>query len=89
LICTIHTKVRSSIGDRTRLIPERNDGYMVSWCLYYTCTDERGTFRHLEIAPKDEPDLWRSTIYLFSHDVKQIGVFPPASSQCPLLLFWD
>jgi hypothetical protein len=26
------------------------------------CTDERGTFRHLEIAPKDEPDLWRSTI---------------------------
>ena len=27
------------------------------------CTDERGTFRHLEIAPKDEPDLWRSTIF--------------------------
>ena len=26
------------------------------------CTDERGTFRHLEIAPKDDPDLWRSTI---------------------------
>ena len=26
------------------------------------CTDERGTFRHLEISPKDEPDLWRSTI---------------------------
>ena len=25
------------------------------------CTDERGTFGHLEIAPKDEPDLWRST----------------------------
>ena len=24
---------------------------------------ERGTFRHLEIAPMDEPDLWRSTIY--------------------------
>ena len=21
-------------------------------------------FRHLEIAPKDEPDLWRSTIFL-------------------------
>ena len=26
------------------------------------CTNERGTFRHLEIAPKDEPDVWRSTI---------------------------
>ena len=26
------------------------------------CTDERGTFRRLEIAPKDEPDLWRATI---------------------------
>ena len=23
------------------------------------CTDERGTFRRLEIASKDEPDLWR------------------------------
>ncbi|CDQ84314.1 unnamed protein product [Oncorhynchus mykiss] len=34
---------------------------MVPWCLYLrtiVCTDERGTFRHLEIAPKDEPDLW-------------------------------
>jgi hypothetical protein len=26
------------------------------------CTDVRGTFRGLEIAPKDEPDLWRSKI---------------------------
>ena len=26
------------------------------------CTDEHGTFRRLEIAPKDEPDLWSSTI---------------------------
>ena len=24
--------------------------------------DEHGTFRRLEISPKDEPDLWRSTI---------------------------
>ena len=35
------------------------------WWLYLStivCTDERGTFRHLEIAPKDEPDLWRSSI---------------------------
>ena len=33
----------------------------------YTCVllfiNECGTFRHLEIAPKDVPDLWRSTIY--------------------------
>ena len=38
---------------------------MVPWCLYLrtiVCTDERGTFRRLEIAPKDEPDLWRSKI---------------------------
>ena len=27
------------------------------------CTDERGTFRRLQIPPKDEPDLWSSTIY--------------------------
>jgi hypothetical protein len=44
------------------------------------CTDERGTFRHLEIAPKDEPDLWRSTIiflrsWLISFD------FPMMSSK--------
>ena len=43
---------------------------MVPWCLYLrtiVCTDERGTFRHLEVAPKDEPDLWRSkNIYLRS-----------------------
>ena len=39
---------------------------MVPWCLYLrttVCTDERGTFRRLEIAPKHEPDLWRSTIF--------------------------
>ena len=37
---------------------------MVPWCLYLhtiVCTDERGTFRTLETALKDEPDLWRST----------------------------
>ena len=37
---------------------------MGPWCLYLlatACTDERGTFRHFEIAPKDEPDLWRAT----------------------------
>ena len=66
LIYTFRIKVRSSLGDRTRLLPERNDGYVVPWCLYLriiVCTDERGTFRRLEIAPKDEPDLWRSTIF--------------------------
>ena len=32
---------------------------MVPWCLYLhtiVCTDERDTFRRLEIAPNDEPD---------------------------------
>ena len=39
---------------------------MVPWCLYLhiiVCTDERGTFTCSEIAPKDEPDLWRSNIF--------------------------
>ena len=38
---------------------------MVPWCLYLrtiVCTDECGTFRRLDIAPKNEPDLWRSII---------------------------
>ena len=64
LICSFRTTVRSSLGDRTRLLPERYDGCVVPWCLYLRTivfTDERGTFRRLEIAPKDEPDLWRST----------------------------
>ena len=50
--------------DRTHLLPERYDGCVVPWCLYLrtiVCTDGRGTFRHLQISPKDEPDLWRST----------------------------
>ena len=41
---------------------------MVPWRLYLhtiVCTDERGTFRHLEIALKDEPDLWRSWLISF------------------------
>ena len=66
LICTFFTKVHSSLGDRTRLLPESYDGCMVPWRLYLhttVCTDERGTFRLLEIAPKDEPDFWRSTIF--------------------------
>ena len=66
LIYTFCTKVRSSSGERTRLLPEWYDGYVVAWCLYLhtiVCTDKRGTFRHLEIAPKDEPDFWRVTIW--------------------------
>uniref|UniRef100_A0A8K9XX01 Transposase Tc1-like domain-containing protein n=1 Tax=Oncorhynchus mykiss TaxID=8022 RepID=A0A8K9XX01_ONCMY len=66
LICTFHTKVRSSLGDRTHLLPEWYDGCMFPWCLYLrtiVCTDERGTIRRLEITPKDEPDLWRSTFF--------------------------
>ena len=38
---------------------------MVPWCLYLRTivgTDERGTLRCMDIAPKDELDLWRSTI---------------------------
>ena len=83
LICTSHTKVCSSLGNRVRLLPERYDGCVVPWCLYLrtiVCTDERGTFRHLDIAPKDEPDLMRSTIlflrsWLISFD------FPMMSSR--------
>ena len=43
LICTFRTKVRSSLGDRTRILPERYDGCVVPWCLYLrtiVCTDE-------------------------------------------------
>ena len=60
---------------------------MVPWGLYLRtiiCTDERGTFRCLEIAPKDEPDLWRSTVFwqswLISFD------FPMMSSKEALSL---
>ena len=65
LICTFSTRVRSSQRDRTHILPEEYDGCVVPWCLYLltiVCTYERGTFRRLEIAPNDEPDLWRSTI---------------------------
>ena len=67
LICTFRTKVHSSLGDRKRLLPEQYDGMMVPLCLYLhtiVCTDECGTGRLLEIAPKDGPDLWRSPMFL-------------------------
>ena len=66
LMCTFRAKVRSSLGNRTRLLPERYDDCVVPWCLYLrtiVCTDERGTFKRLEIAPKDEPDLWRTKLF--------------------------
>ena len=47
LICAFHAKVRSSLGDRRRLLSERYDGCVVPWCLYLrtiVCTDEHGTF---------------------------------------------
>ena len=65
LICTSLTKVRSSLGDRTRLLPEWYDGCVVPWCLYLriiVCTDERGTFRRL--LPRMN-QTWRSTIFFF------------------------
>ena len=49
-----------------RLLPERYDGWVVPWYLYLrtiVCTDERGTFTHLEIAPKYDADLWWSTFF--------------------------
>ena len=71
-----------------RLLPERYDGCMVPWCLYLrtiVCTDERGTFRHLEITPKDEPDLWRSTIIFLSSWLISFD-FPMISSKEALSL---
>ena len=55
LICTYRTKVRSSLGDRTRLHPELYDSCMVPLCLYLrtiVCTDKCGTFRHLKLLPR-------------------------------------
>jgi hypothetical protein len=88
LICAFCTKVRSSLGDRARFLPERYGGCVVPWCLYLrtiVCTDERGTFRHLEIALKDEPDLWRSTIFILRSWLIYLD-FPMMSSEEALSL---
>ena len=61
---------------------------MVPWCLYLRtifCTDERGTFRRLEIASKDEPDLWRSTIFFLRSRLIYLD-FPMMSSKEALSL---
>ena len=88
LICTFHTKVRSSLGDRTHLLPERYDGCVVPWSLYLRTivwTGVCGTFRHLEIAPRDEPDLWRSTIFFLRSWLISFD-FPMMSSKEALIL---
>jgi hypothetical protein len=58
-------------------------------CLYLRaicCTDERVTFRCLEIAPKDEPDLWRSTKIFFLVSWLIYFYFPMMSSKEALRL---
>ena len=70
------------------LLPERYDGYVVPWCLYLhtiVYTDERGTFRCLEIAPKDEPDLWKFTIFFLRSWLISFD-FPMTSSKEALSL---
>jgi hypothetical protein len=44
------------------MMPAWSQGVYTCVLLFVVCTDEHGTFRSLEIVPKDEPDLWRSTI---------------------------
>ena len=61
LTYTFRTKVRSSQV-------ERYDGCVVPWSLYLctiVCTDECSTFRHLEIAPNDEPDFSEVVVDFF------------------------
>jgi hypothetical protein len=84
LIRTFRTKVFSSLGDRTSLLPERYDGCVVPWYLYLrtiVCTDERSTYpqafgncsqewtRLLEVYKKKSEVL--ADFFRFSHDVKQ------------------
>ena len=59
---------------------------MVPWCLYLrtiVCTNECGPFRHLEIAPKDEPE----EVYNFFRKSRLISFdFPMMSSKEALSL---
>ncbi|KAI4883910.1 hypothetical protein NFI96_021125 [Prochilodus magdalenae] len=92
LICTLRTKARSSLGHRTFFLPEPYDGWTLPSFLYLciiVCTDERGTFRHLEVAPKDEPDLCKSTIlflisWLISFDFPMMLLKEAACFRCAL-----
>ena len=75
LICTFRTRVCSSLGDRTRLLPERYDGCVVPCGLYLctdVCTDECGTFRRLEKVKIKKSEVL-ADFFRFSHDVKQRG----------------
>ena len=61
---------------------------MVPWSLYFrtiVCTDECGTLRYLEIALKDEPDWWGSTM-LFLRSWLIYFDFPMMSSKDALSL---
>ena len=81
----------SSLGDRTCLLPGLYDGCVVPLCLYLrtiVCADERGTFRRLEIAPKDEPDLLRSKILFLRYWLISFD-FPMMSSKEALSLKVD
>ncbi|MEQ2268153.1 hypothetical protein XENORESO_016320 [Xenotaenia resolanae] len=53
-------------GTPTPLLLECYDGWTLPWrlCLHIiVLTDECVTFRHLEIGPKDQPEVLRSTDY--------------------------
>ena len=82
LICTFCNKVRSSLGDRTCLLPERYDGCMIPWCLYLRTIV---LYRCLEIAHKEDPDLWRSTYFFLRSWVISFD-FPMVSSKEALSL---
>jgi hypothetical protein len=61
---------------------------MVPWCLYLrtiVCADERDTFRRLEFASKDEPELWRSIILFLRSWLISLD-FPMMSSKEALSL---
>jgi hypothetical protein len=83
LFRTFRTKVRSSLGHRKRLLPERYDGWSHG---VYTCVllfvqinvVPSGVWK---IAPKVEPDLWRSWLISFE--------FPMMSSKEALSLKVD
>ena len=49
------------------------------------CTDEHGSVRRLEIAPRDEPDLWRSPIFFLRYWLISFD-FPMMSSKEALSL---
>lgn len=65
LICTFRTKETERVSFLSGMTAAWSHGVYTCKQLMNRWTDEHGTFRHLEIAPKDEPDLWRSTIFFW------------------------